>query len=192
MTNQGDRQDIFQAIKDLGDQLNARLDRVESDIRGMKSDIEWMKGADVENATVLHAEAIVAEIAQSESLTRGLKHNRNLTRADLTKMSTDATDLTSDELRRFRRADLVVEAEDRGETCYIVVEASYTVDERDTSRAMRHAQLLERFTGQRAYAAVSGVRKDNRIDPVLASGKVFWYEVAEQEVRPNGEPRPLA
>ena len=87
----------------------------------------------------------------------------------------------------FKNADLVVAARtDDGTSCYIAVEISYTVDERDTVRVIRNAEYITRFTETPAYAAVAGVSKDNRIDGLLTDvpqpysseqeTRVFWSE----------------
>ena len=48
-----------------------------------------------------------------------------------------ASDVPSNELESFRRADLIMEATDEaGESSYIAVEISFTVNGRDTDRAM--------------------------------------------------------
>ena len=69
-----------------------------------------------------------------------------------------------------------------GETCYITVEISYTVNGRDTDRAVRNARLLTRLTGHPTHAAVAGVRKDNRIENRLESGEVFWHQLEPDDL----------
>ena len=77
----------------------------------------------------------------------------------------------------FHRADVIVEASDRGgELCYVAVEVSYTVNGTDSSRAIRNAGLLTRFTGCRSYAVVAGLRRDDRIQDRVDAGEVFWCD----------------
>ena len=95
----------------------------------------------------------------------------------------DTSALTGGDLDSFHRADLVMESTDaQGEVSYIAVEISFTVNGRDTTRAIRNAQLLRDFTGRNAYAAVAGLRKDDRIQGVLDSGDVFWYQMDTSEL----------
>ena len=55
--------------------------------------------------------------------------------------------------RSFYLADLVAKVEDQdGNQLFIVAEASYTADERDTQRAISNAEFLTRFTGINAVA----------------------------------------
>ena len=68
----------------------------------------------------------------------------------------------------FKVADLVIAARScDGTWCYVAVEISYTVDERDTTRAVRNAGYISAFTGVPAYAAVAGVCRVDRIEQVL-------------------------
>ena len=63
------------------------------------------------------------------------------------------------------------------------MEASYTVNGRDTRRAMRNAEYLEKFTQKKAYAVVAGVHLDDRIREDVEAGRVFWYEIEEHMIR---------
>ena len=89
----------------------------------------------------------------------------------------DLSGLSRDDIRSFHRADLVMRVSDRrGDESYIAVEISYTVSERDTTRAIRNAEYLERFTGKPARAAISGLRRDRRIENIDPND-VFWHEL---------------
>ena len=78
----------------------------------------------------------------------------------------------------FTKADFVAEAVDEsGEMRYIAVEASYTVNGRDTDRAIRNAGILTQLTGKAAHAVVAEYRVDDRQRPVIESGEVFWHEL---------------
>ena len=81
------------------------------------------------------------------------------------------------DLRSFRLADLIVEATDAGESCYVAVEISFTANGRDTKRAFRNAGFLTMFTGRRAYAVIASVKVDDRIRGILDDGDVSWYRL---------------
>ncbi len=88
--------------------------------------------------------------------------------------------------RSYAKADVIISAATSdGSTFYIAVEASYTCDGRDTSRAMSHSRLLTQFTGKRAFPAIAGVRLDRTIQPLLDSGDIFWYPIEEEEMEPE-------
>ena len=91
--------------------------------------------------------------------------------------SSDLSGISRADLRGFYRADLIMRVTDsHGQESYIAVEVSYTADHRDTSRAIRNAEYLERFTGMPARAAIAGLRRDREIEDIDPS-KVFWYEL---------------
>ncbi len=86
----------------------------------------------------------------------------------------------------FYRADLVMEvADSKGEIHYIAVEASYTADQRDTDRALRNAELLARFTGQPAHAAIASLRNDHAIQRLIDDKAVFWYQLQANDFNPE-------
>ena len=100
--------------------------------------------------------------------------------------------ISIDDERSFKIADLTIEAKaDDGAQCFIAVEISFTVDERDTDRAIWNAKYITNFIETPTYAAVAGVSKDNRIDGVLADmpepheseqeTRVFWSQHEEIE-----------
>ena len=108
----------------------------------------------------------------------GLLRAKNLSRDDLWTLidRADPRGIPANQLKSFRRADLIMEATDSdGEICYIAVEISFTANGRDTMRAIRNAEFLTRFTGKQAYAAIAGRYRDDRIQDSIESGKVFWY-----------------
>ena len=105
---------------------------------------------------------------------------RNLEYDDLREisLSSDISEIPSNQILSFRQADLVMEAtSETGEPCFVAVEISYTADDRDTGRAMRNANFLTRFTGRTAHAVVAGIDRDNRISGVIDSGEVFWHQL---------------
>ena len=123
----------------------------------------------------------------SEELNLGLTYVRNLPRTELVVMVQNAAggDIPINDLRGFSRADLVIEATDGNDTCYIAVEASFTATQRDASRAQRNAVLLTRFTGRPAHAVVSSVRSDRDVEAEIALGNVWWHELEERDMEPE-------
>ena len=150
----------------------------------LRDDIGMLKGLAVESAVLKFADDIAIEL--------GLRRVENLSANQLVDMaeSADTTGMFDspqsrrDNLRSFRRADLIMEARDaNGERCYVAVESSYTINGRDTNRAIRNAEYLEKFTKRKAYAVVSGVRLDNRVRETVESGRLFWYAIEEHSIR---------
>ena len=144
---------------------NRRFNRVEADMGNLK-------GVLVRRDAIEHATVAAREM--------GLRRTKTLAPDDVWDLvdSVDTSGISTGDLRSFRRADLIMETVDpEGETQYVAVEISFTVNGRDTSRATRNAEFLTRFTGKRSHAVVSGIELDDRVRVMTDSGEVFWYQL---------------
>jgi hypothetical protein len=145
---------------------------LETDVKGIRDDIGQLKGWQTKSVAQPEAPLIAAE--------GGLDYMRTLSLADVVRLTRNVptSHIPANRLLSFRKADIVIEAVDEdGEDCYLVAEVSYTVDERDTARAIRHAGYLTEFTGRRAHAAVVGLQYDERVRTIIESGEVVWYRM---------------
>ena len=162
----------FDQVDTRFEAVDARFETVNGSIQKLRNDIAPLKAAHARNAAIDDAIAIASDL--------GLRRTKNLTRDEVWELteSVDTSGIPTNELRSFRRADLIVEATDKNdEVCYVAVEISFTANGRDTIRAIRNAEFLNRFTGRRSYAAVAGLSRDNRVNEVFESGEVFWYQL---------------
>ena len=154
----------------------------------LSNDFGNFRGAYAETAVEKNSIVIVMDLSEATGLGLDELTARNLKQKDLVAVarhSGDTSDLSRGELRSFYQSDLVIQANDvSGETHYIAVEASYTCNGRDTTRAIAHARLLKRFTGQPAHPVVAGVRRDIGIPPDIDDGKVFWHQIDEDQLKP--------
>ena len=151
---------------------NKRFDVLETRLQSVQDDVGILKGVHARNAALGEAPFIADGL--------GLRWVKDLTPADRWALTDLApADIPTNELRSFRRADLIMEATDldNGETCYVAVEISFTVNGRDTTRAQRNAAFLAHLTSRRTYAAVAGLRRDRRVQDLIESGEVFWYRL---------------
>ena len=151
---------------------NRRFDALENSVASIRDDVGVLKGAHARSSALRETPFIASEM--------GFRWVKNLTEFDLWELinATDTSDIPANELRSFRRADLMIEATDQNDAaCYIAVEVSFTANGRDTSRALRNAEFLTRFTGKQALAAVAGLRRDDRTRGLVESGEVFWYQL---------------
>ncbi len=154
------------------EELEQRMDR-----RFNKIDIDLgrLRAAHARNAAIRQAPSIAADMGfqwMGDLDLNGLIHII---------ANGDTSGIDPIDLRKFRNADLVIEAvDDQGETCYIAVEISYTADARDTDRAIMFAEFLKKFTPHVAYAAIAAVDIDNRIQDITESGDVFWYQLEDK------------
>ena len=154
------------------DRLDAKTDRLETKTDRMLDDLGVLKGAHARNAAIEEASTIARDL--------GLRRTKTLTRDDLWELTdrADTTGIDRADLRSFRRADLIMEATDAaGASCYVAVEISYTANGRDTTRSLRNAEFLTRFTGRSACAVVAGLRRDDRISDHIDAGAVFWHQL---------------
>ena len=153
------------------DRLDRRMERFEDDMARFRS---------------RHASEMVKDQSDIMADELGYRKVQTLTRRDLLRMvnAADTEDISRSDLRSFRRADLIVEAveDSTGESCYLAVEISFTVNGRDTTRAIRNAKFLSRFTGLRAVPVVSGVRKDDLVNSDLTAGNVSWFEIEDEDL----------
>ena len=153
----------------VGD-LETKVDSLGTKVQSIEDSVGLLKGPHARSAALGEASSIAREM--------GLLRTKNLSRDDLWELidRADTAGIRANEMKSFRRADLIMEATDSdGETCYIAVEISFTANGRDTTRAIRNAEFLTRFTGKQAYAAVAGRYRDDRIQGDIESGKIFWY-----------------
>ena len=154
------------------DSLENRFDSLENRVQSIQDDVGTLKGAHARSAALREAPFIAGDM--------GFRWVKDLTPADLWALTDRApADIPANELNSFRRADLIVEATDldSGESCYIAVEISFTANGRDTTRALRNAAFLTQFTGRRSYPAIASLRRDHRIEDLIESGEVFWYQL---------------
>jgi len=169
--------DFIDATNKRFEAIEARLDRVETRLDRVQDDLGLLKGGHARSV----AERQVGLIAEDLDL----EYVRTLTFEDLRSMvrGHDTSDLKANDLRSFRLADLILEATDpQGVSCYVAVDISFTVNGRDTRRALRNVAYLSRFTGQRALAVVAGVHIDDRIRARVDAGEVFWYRIDQHSL----------
>ena len=162
----------FDQIDARFDTVDARFDAVDGSFQKLRDDMAPLKAAHARNAALEEAITIAHDM--------GLRRPKTLSREDLWNLTdlAETSGIPTNELRSFRLADLVMEAKDQnGETCYIAAEISFTANGRDTSRAIRNAEFLTRFTGKRSYAAVAGLIRDDRIRESVDSGEVHWHQL---------------
>ena len=148
--------------------VEARLNRIEGDMSGLKGD---------------YARTRAIQDARGIAEDRGLEYVRTLTNDDLNGMARG--NLDRDVLRSFRNADLVIEATYGTASRFIAMEISYTADQRDCSRAIRNAELITRFTGEPALPVIASVRNDQAAAAAVESGEVYWHPLDDRTPDPE-------
>ena len=170
MTTVNTIEDLVRILDEHPEWLEARQDR-------MQDDLGWIKGRIIYDIVRNDAVLIASEM--------GFELERTLVRADLRRLTEqhDVADLPRGDVRSFHRADLVMQvADSEGNPHCIAVEASFTVNGRDSRRALRNAELMTRFTGLPAVAAVAGVRYDWNLKEFVESEQLYWYEIPSEDL----------
>ena len=147
-------------------------------MKTMAADLAVIKGYHARDLAIPEAREIATDM--------GLQYVRTVPKEELSSMAQQAAGtVPTNELRSFRRADLVIEASDGTETIYVAVEASFTTDERETTRALRNAGFLTDFTGYPSRAAIASIKNDRRIEPSVQHGTVYWHALHEEDRVPE-------
>ena len=155
----------------------ARLERGQA---RLVDDVGMLKGAHTSTVSERDYAVIALEL--------GFNTAELVSRADMYRLGTSAAvgDMDRNVLRSFRAADLIIKAaDDDGRTHYIAVEASFSINGRDTDRAMRNAEILTRVTGDPATAAVCGYVLDDTVREKVDSGAVHWYQLTHKDLAPR-------
>ena len=158
-------------------QLAEALARLEARQDRMQDDLGWIKGRIIYDIVRNDAGQIAREM--------GFELEETLVRSDLMALTRgqDVSDLPRGTLQSFHRADLVMQvADEEGQRHYIAVEASFTANGRDSRRAIRNTELLTRFTGLPATAAVAGVRYDWELKDRIEFDQLYWYEILSEDL----------
>ena len=161
-------------------ELRTDVDDLKRGQARLQDDVGFIKGRFIYDIVRGDAGVIASEM--------GFALAHTLTRADLMNITRlqETTDIPRGDMQSFHRADLIMQVTDsENRPHYIAVEASFTVNGRDSRRALRNAELITRFTGQPAHPALAGVRSDQDIRQLFESGQLYWYEISSEDVQPE-------
>ena len=137
--------------------------------------VEDVKGLLARRVTRIHFEQILEQLE--------LEFVNFLVRNDLITLWRRGSDMDAGLRPSIYRADLVLEAVDPdGATHHVAAEASYTADQQDTNRALRHANYLQHCTGSSAHAVVSSVNVDREVQRLVANGTIHWYRLTDEDL----------
>ena len=161
--------------------IDAHAARTDARIDRILDDLGLIKGRVVIYAAQAHHEFILEEL--------GFNFVKMLPRDEIVSMLRDADaagDIAFSDRRSFYEADVVIRVTDSQDAIhYVVMEASFTADRRDTNRVVRNAEYLTRFTGCPAHPVIVSLRNDREIQPLLDDGTVHWYQLTEQDLLPR-------
>ena len=155
-------------------------ERIETSLRRIDNSIGELKGNTARYVVAAHFGEIPELL--------GLEFQDSLSREQLRQLigPVGRNISSAGEWQSFIRADLVlITTNPDGETYYIAVEASYTADERDTTRARRNAALLQRLTGHPCHAVIASVHNVQEIEAELRGPNVYWYQLDPADFTPE-------
>ena len=157
-----DRVDNFMLL------TNTRMGRIESDISVTKGG---------------HVRTMLMDRLPDLAETLEFNLIRAVPREELARMARTISDATPDDLRSFRRADLVVQVAKGQDSSYLTVEASWTASQRDSDRAVGNAHLLTEASGVPAIPVIASVRNTREVTDLIESGALYWYEIEERDLQ---------
>ncbi len=166
----------FEEVDRRFDGVDRRLDGMDRRLQRLEDRTGMLVGAHARNEALKEVVLLSRDMGMAK-----MRRLWSFEDVDALVHAGDTTGIPANDLRSFRRADAIVEvADDEGRTCYIAAEVSFTVNGRDTSRAIRNAEYMTRLTGDRAYPAVMGVHIDEQVLDTVESGEVYWYRLDPQ------------
>ncbi len=171
-------------IQDLHSQIlnqhSSSLAELKEDVSVLKTDSSWLKGLAAFTPSERRYELIALEM--------NLEPVRLLSPGDIARMTLteEAQEFDQSDLNSFRDCDLIIAAQSPSDgDCYITVQVSFTVDHSDISRAIKHADMVTRFTGRPAFPAVSGVERADVTERRLSTGAVHMHRLPLRLVQPR-------
>ena len=180
--------DRFAKYAEVTDQ---HLGRIDDNLTRLGNDFGRFRGQYARDTVERNAVSIVIELDEARTL--GIDENtvKVLSRDHLQALAKaygpdKVAAIPRGDRGSYYETDLAIEVQKYdGSVCYIAVQASFTCDDRDTTRAATNAGLLRRFTGKDAWAVIAGVRVDRRIQHIIDSGEVFFYQMEDRDVQPD-------
>ncbi len=177
---QGIEADITE-LKDGQKRLEENQGRLEEGQKRLRNDVADIKGFMTARASYYHIRGIASQL--------GLFRPRRQTRDDLIDMCEDwqAAQISWDDIKSFWDADFVLKGPNAaGQPEYVAVEASYTIDNHDISRAVRNAGYITRFTNSPCRAVVVGVQLHTAARETLErSAEAACYLLPVDVLRPS-------
>ena len=144
-----------------------------------------------------HAQDELRAYAGGIAFDMGYDISRALSQAELMEIAqaADTSDLSREELRRFRRMDLALEvADEDGSIRYFAVEIAFYAEQKGINRALTNARLLARFTGRPAHAVIVVGRDYRGLPQAVLNGEypilmdtpdteqVYLYQLHERNI----------
>lgn len=170
--------DVMDVLIEGINDLTPRMDAMGITLGGIRNDLGEARGGHARSAMLRNA-ALVADALDC----RLISEVPQGVLLGLSKMASASGESPND-VESFRNADMVIYVSDaQGRPRYIAVEASFTVDDRDVSRAVRNAGYLQKYTGLPSDAVVAGVEVLQDAQDRIDQGEARLYHIQRRELQ---------
>ena len=160
------------------DGLQSMLGGLETKFDGVRDDLGLVKGGHARSAMVHNLPRIADEFGF-----QFIAAMPQTTVIEFAKMA-KALEEEKGQIDSFKNADMVMHVlDDKGQPAYVAIEASFTVDSNDVTRAVRNAGYLTQFTGLPAFPAVAGVAVMREVQAEVDTAGVFLYKISPGELQ---------
>ena len=160
------------------DGLQSTLGGLETKFDGVRDDLALVKGGHARSAMVHNLPRIADEFGF-----QFIAAMPQTTVIEFAKMA-KARGEEEGQIASFKNADMVMHVlDDKGQPAYVAIEASFTVDSNDVSRAVRNAGYLTQFTGLPGFPAVAGVAVMPEAQAEVDTAGVFLYKISPGELQ---------
>ena len=160
------------------DGLQSMLGGLETKFDGVRDDLALVKGGHARSAMVHNLPRIADEF--------GFRFIAAMPQTTVIEFAKMANSLGEEEgqIASFKNADMVMHVlDDKGQPAYVAIEASFTVDSNDVTRAVRNAGYLTQFTGLPAFPAVAGIAVMPEAQEEIDTAGVFFYKISPGELQ---------
>ncbi len=160
------------------DGLQSMLGGLETKFDGVRDDLGLVKGGHARSAMVHNLPRIADEFGF-----QFIAAMPQTTVIEFAKMA-KALEEEKGQIASFKNADMVMHVlDDKGQPAYVAIEASFTVDSNDVTRAVRNAGYLTQFTGLPGFPAVAGVAVMPEAQAEVDTAGVFLYKISPGELQ---------
>ncbi len=162
----------FDRMDQRFDKMDQRFDRMDQRFDRMDRNIGSIKAGHALISTERNA-ALIADLLD-------LEWQRTVKQHELLPIIR-TLQFSRSERTSFLQADLIMVAVDGdGIDRYLAVEVSFTADRRDTDRAIRNADFLQRGTALQAIPVIASVYNDRDAQRMVDGGQVRWFKITDQ------------
>ena len=160
--------------------LNSKMEGLTAKVDGLTDDIAEVKGEHARGAMLRNAPLIADAL--------GCQLIAEVPRGVLLGFAqiAEANGESRNYVQSFKNADMILHVMNpNNQPGYVAVEASFTVDDRDVTRAARNADYLERYTGLPSYPVVAGVDVLQNAQDRIDQEEAHLYRIQPRELQPE-------